>query len=98
MFDKKFKKFFILFKGEEIDRYHKIEWSREEELLAFYLAYRNKARGYLIDEFKKKFLEEAKEREDELYKNVFSAHKAGLGMSKKIEREVWSIYKEELNL
>lgn len=98
MFDKKFKKFFILFGGTEVSRYHKIDFVRDEELLAFYLAYRNKARGYLIDKFKERFLEEAKEREDELYKNVFSAHKVDLGMSKKIEKEVWSIYREELSL
>jgi hypothetical protein len=69
---------------------------RDEQLLAFYLAHKNKVKGELIDEFKKRFLDEAKEREDELYKKFFSVHKS-LTLPKKIKRKVISIFKEELN-
>jgi hypothetical protein len=69
---------------------------RDEQLLAFYLAHKNKVKGELIDEFKKTFLDEAKEREDELYKKFFSVHKS-LTLPKKIKRKIISIFKEELN-
>jgi hypothetical protein len=69
---------------------------RDEQLLAFYMAYKNKVKGELIDEFKKKFLSEVKEREDELFKKFFSIHKSET-LPKKIKRKVISIYKEELD-
>ena len=47
---------------------------RDEQLLAFYLAYKKGVRGYLIDLFKKRHYHEAKTREDELMKNFFSVH------------------------
>jgi hypothetical protein len=69
---------------------------RDEQLLAFYLAYRNKDKGYLIDEFKRKFLSEAKAREDELYNKFFTVYNA-VSLFGKLKREVNSIYKEELS-
>ena len=69
---------------------------RDEQLLAFYLAYKNKVKGELIDDFKQKFLNEAKEREDELIKNFFSAHRS-LTLPKKLKRKIIPIFKEELS-
>jgi hypothetical protein len=51
-----------------ISSYEKAPEAKEQQLLAFYMAYRNGVKGYLIDKFKKKFLKEAKSREDELYR------------------------------
>ena len=48
------------------ESYEKSKEAYDQQLLAFYLAYRNKAKGYLIDLFKKKYLKQAKQREDEL--------------------------------
>jgi len=94
MFDRRFKKKFALFGGGDI--YDKAPECRDEDLYAFYLAYKRGAKGYLIDKFKSKFLKEAIEREDELYKKFFSLHKATT-IPPRIKKKVFDIYEEELN-
>jgi len=69
---------------------------RDEQLLAFYLAHKNKVKGELMEEFKKKFLNEAKEREDELIKKFFSVHRS-VTLPKRLKRKVIPIFKEELS-
>ncbi|MCX6709798.1 MAG: hypothetical protein NTV63_02470 [Candidatus Woesearchaeota archaeon] len=68
---------------------------KDEQLLAFYMAYKNGAKGFLIEQFRKKFLNEAKSREDELMKKFFSVHNS-ITMPYKIRKSVEGIYKEEL--
>ena len=63
-------------------------------MFAFYLAYRNRAKGYLMNLFKKRFLKEAKSKEDKLYKNFFKIGKF-VNFPKQRD-EILSIYKEEL--
>jgi len=94
--DKKNKKLFCLFNGKEIDCYEKSTEARDQQLLAFLMAYENGERGPLIELFKKNFLEEAKEREGELRKKFFHIYKSKT-MPRKIEKAVTSIYKEELS-
>ncbi len=96
LLDKKNKKLFSLFGGKDVDCYEKSKEARDQQLLAFLMAHENGERGRLIEIFKNKFLEEAKERENELRKKFFSVFKSKT-MPKKIERAVSSIYKEELS-
>jgi len=96
LLDKRNKKLFSLFGGKEVDCYEKSKEARDQQLLAFLLAYKNGERGQLIELFKKKFFNEAKEREDELRKKFFSIYKSKT-MPKRIARDVSSIYKEELS-
>jgi len=96
LLSKKNKKLFSLFHGKEVDCYEKSKEARDQQLLAFLMAYENRARGELIELFKAKFLEEAKERETELRKKFFSIYKSKT-MPKRIERAASSIYKEELS-
>ena len=93
--EKSDKKYYSLFKGKEVDCYEKSKQARDEQLLAFYLAYKQGVKGYLMNEFKKEFYEEAISKEDELYKEFLTAHESNL--PKKINKQVMSIYKEELN-
>lgn len=86
---------YCLFGGKKVGIYEKSMEARDEQLLAFYMAYRNGEKGYLIDLFKEKFLEEAKSREDELIKRFFSIQDS-VTMPKNIKKSVFSIYKEEL--
>jgi len=95
LLDKKHKKLYCLFDGKEVDCYEKSKEARDEQLLAFYMAYKNKQSGYLIDLFKKTFLKEAESREDSLFKKFFSLNKP-FTMPSKIEKGVLSIFKEEL--
>jgi len=69
---------------------------RDEQLLAFLLAARNHVKGELIDEFKKRFMKEVEDREDELRKKFFSIHKS-VTIPKKLKTQLLSIYKEELS-
>jgi len=95
LFQKKFKNCYALFEGKEVDNYESSKEARDQQLLAFYMAYKNGMSGDLINLFKKKFLDEAKEREDELYNFFFGIHKSHL--PPKIKQAVESIYREELN-
>ncbi len=92
---KKYRDLYCLFKGKRIGSYEKSNEARDEQLLAFYMAYRNGEKGDLIDLFKKEFLGEAKSREDELIKRFFSVHES-VTMPKNIKEKVFSVYKEEL--
>ena len=94
--DKKNKEHLALFDGKEVDAWDKSKEARDQQLLTFLLAYRNGHRGPLFDMFKKKFLEEAEEREEELRKTFFKVYKSK-SMPRKIENQVASIYKEELS-
>jgi hypothetical protein len=96
LLDRKNKRLFSLFKGGEMDCYEKSGEARDQQLLGFLLAYKNRSHGKLIDLFKRDFLEEAKEREEELRKTFFRIYKSKT-MPKNIERSVASIYKEELS-
>ncbi len=76
--------------------YEKPKAVRDEQLFAFYLAFKNKCKGYLTDKFKEKFLDEAKEREDELHKKFFRVYDA-FSIPPKIKIQLNSIFKEELS-
>ena len=93
MLDKKYIKYHTIFNPEKKGRYER--GGDLQIKFAYYLAYRNKAKGYAIDLFKKKYLDEIKVKEDRLYKKYFSIHNSSL-IPKEIRKEVISIYREEL--
>ena len=70
---------------------------RDEQLFAFYLAYKNGAAGDLIDRFKSDFLDEAKSREDELHKKFFGVHEPK-SMTSSVKGKVLHILNEELGV
>jgi hypothetical protein len=96
LFRKESKKLYRLFHERQNSAYDKAKEVRDGQLFAFYLAYKNKYKGYLIDEFKKKFLKEATERQEELTKKYMGIHKA-VTISPKYKKKVFSIYREELD-
>ncbi len=93
-FDRKFKRYHTIFNQKEKGRYEKASGD-EQMKFAYYLAYKNGAKGYLMDLFRKKFFDEIREKEDKLHKKYFSVHSAKL-IPRKIRKAVVSIYKEEL--
>lgn len=94
--EKRYKNMYPLFNKGIKSLYEKPQAVRDEQLLAFYLSSRKGAKGYLMGYFKKNFLDEAKEREDELFKRFFGIHNS-LSIQGKIKNMAASIYKEELN-
>lgn len=96
LFKKKYSIYYPLFNKKGTRTYEKPPRSRDEQLFSFYLAYKNNAKGHLINEFRRKFLSEAKKREDELYKTFYGIHKA-ITIPNKIKGKLMSIFKEELS-
>jgi hypothetical protein len=88
--------YFSLFGGSSVHTYALTGRGRDEQLFGFYLAWKNGDRSDLVKEFETKFLEEAKGREDELYKTFFGLHES-ITMPAHINREAMSIYKEVLS-
>lgn len=69
---------------------------RDEQLYAFYLAYKNGVKGDLIELFGKNHLEEAKQREDELHRKFFGIHNSRT-IPHRFLKPLHSIYREELS-
>lgn len=98
LFNKKFINNFSIFNGKTENSvvYDYSGLGRDEQLFAFYLAYRNGQKGKAIDLFKRKYLDEAKQREDELIKEFFGVFEPKT-IPGEIKNNVLSIYKEELS-
>ncbi len=96
MLGEEMRDYFSLFGGSSVNTYALTGRGRDEQLFAFYLAWRNGDKSPLVEEFEKRFLDEAKGREDELYKTFFGIHES-ITMPKKIKEKVESIYREVLN-
>ncbi|MBN3036833.1 MAG: hypothetical protein JW834_00125 [Candidatus Diapherotrites archaeon] len=95
MFDREFTPLFALFNGSRTAGYDKVGTGRDEQMFAFYLAYLKGARGHLIERFKKEYLAECLEREDELYSKFFGIHES-ITLPHQIRKPLMSIYEEEL--
>ena len=88
-------KLYRLFSGKLADNYEKSKEARDEQLLAFYLAYKKGARGYLMDKFKKTFLDEAKRRNKWLRKNFLKLHSMET-IPRNLRSKVRKIYYQEI--
>lgn len=93
----KYKNKFSLFENGNIkdSGYDQSRLGRDEQLLAFLLAYKNGYKGQLIDLFKSLYLKEAKRREGELRKKFFSIHSTNT-LPKELKDKVLNIFREEL--
>jgi len=96
MLKKDFKEFYTLFGGKSSLTYANTGIARDEQLFAFYCAVKKGVKGGLIDEFKESHLfQEAKDREDELFK-IFCSLYDSISVPKELKEKIISIYKEEL--
>ncbi len=96
MLDSEMRDYFSLFGGSDVNTYALTGRGRDEQLFGFYLAYRNGDRSPLTEEFAARFLDEARGREDELYRTFFSVHDS-VTMPRHIRMKAESIYKETLS-
>lgn len=69
---------------------------RDEQLLAFYLAYKKGAKGELMKEFARESLLEAKSRERELRERFFGIHSTET-LPYELKKPLLKIYREELS-
>lgn len=94
MLSRKFLKYNVLLNPSKKGRYDKA--GGDEQLkFAHYLAWKNGAKGYSIDIFRKKYLDEIREKEDRLYKKYFGVNSTSL-IPKNTRKPAVSIYKEAL--
>lgn len=95
MLSRQFMQYYALFgRSPGVDRYEKSKEARDQQLLAFYMAYKNGVRGHLIDLFKREYLAEAVEREDELRKTFFGVYDTEVPPY--LRTPLSSLYSEEL--
>ncbi|MEM2849655.1 MAG: hypothetical protein QXI36_05205 [Candidatus Bathyarchaeia archaeon] len=96
MLELKYRELFCLFNGSRGNYgYDSSRLGRDEQLLAFLMAYRNGYEGDLMDLFKRTYLEEAEKREKELKKKFFGIHQAKT-MSEELKDKIFKIFQEEL--
>ncbi|HJX06273.1 MAG TPA: hypothetical protein VJ461_06195 [Candidatus Nanoarchaeia archaeon] len=95
LFDNQFRHLYPLFNPKPERIYEKPNAVRDEQLLAFLLAYKNNFKGALIDEFREKFYDEAIAREEGLTKRFFGIHESKT-IPDKYREQVLKIYQEEL--
>jgi 7-cyano-7-deazaguanine synthase in queuosine biosynthesis len=95
LLNKKFIKYHVIFNPKAKERYDKVQDNDQELKFAYYLAYKNGAKGRAIDLFKQEYLKEVRKNEDKLYKKYFRIYNTSL-IPKEIRKDVISIYKEEL--
>lgn len=67
---------------------------RDEQLLAFLMAYKNGVRGKLIDEFASLYLEEAEKKKDKLIKEFFGIH-TSYSLPSNLRRRTLKIFGKE---
>lgn len=94
---KKFKEHYTLLKGSKVDAYEKSKEARDEQLFSFYLAYKKGVKGELMELFRKKYLSEAKGRENELHKKFFNVGEMS-SVPEKLRGRLKGILEEELNV
>ncbi|MDP2812326.1 MAG: hypothetical protein Q8O32_01405 [bacterium] len=94
-FAKQYIEFFPLFSAKNTRAYEKPKAVRDEQLLAFFLAYRNGCSGDLIDLFAKKYLKEAIKREKILRGKFFGIHPSTT-IPKQFKNKLFNIYQQEL--
>lgn len=77
MLSAKKEKLYVIFNGEKeegISAYGGSGLGKDEQLLAFYLAYKRGVKGELIEKFKSKFLTDVEKRKKELFEKYFGIH------------------------
>ncbi|MEM3547274.1 MAG: hypothetical protein QXU47_08885 [Candidatus Bathyarchaeia archaeon] len=96
MLELKYRGLFCLFNGSRGNYgYDSSRLGRDEQLLAFLMAYRNGYEGDLMNLFEKTYLEEAERREQELKKKFFRVYQART-IPGKLKDKIFKIFQEEL--
>jgi len=89
---------FGIFAGSDIKKdsgWDQSDVAREEQLFAFYQAYKRDVRGPLLEEFKKKYFREIEKKEKLLRKKYFGVHSQNT-LTNVLKEPLLKIYEEEL--
>ena len=88
------KRLYRLFDGRNVDHYEQSAEARDEQLLAFFMAWQNGTSGPLMVQFERDLLAEAMEREDELQRRFFTFYRPG-SIPDRLRRRVLTFYERE---
>src|SRR3989344_4911963 len=95
MLSNKKEKYYVLFNGEsDISAYGGSGLGRDEQLLAFYLSYKNGAKGELIDRFRRLHLNEAEQKQEKLVEEYFGIH-SSYSLPSTLRKKVLRIFDKE---
>ncbi|MCX6779553.1 MAG: hypothetical protein NTU97_05025, partial [Candidatus Magasanikbacteria bacterium] len=95
MFEKKYRRHFVIFNKRLKVVSEVVPNAREEQMFSFLMAMRRGARGPLMEEFKRKFLVEALKKEKKLRRRFFGVHSAEM-IPEEYREKIINIYKQEL--
>ncbi|NWF94785.1 MAG: hypothetical protein HXY34_01450 [Candidatus Thorarchaeota archaeon] len=96
MLNREHRRLFTLFGGRSALTYANTPTAKDEQLFGFYCAALKGAKGELVEDFKSSELfQEAKEREDELFKKFVTVYEP-ISVPAELKAQVMSIYREEL--
>jgi len=89
------KDLYVIFNGKnELSSYGGSGLGKDEQLLAFYLAYKNGTKGELIELFKKNYLDEVEKRKENLIEVYFGIH-SSYTLPSLLRNRVINIFKKE---
>ncbi len=94
MLSLKKERFYVLFNKDVESSYGGSGLGRDEQLLAFYLAWKNGVQGELMEKFKKMYLPEAEKRKEKLIKEYFGIH-SSLSLPSSLRRRILRIFENE---
>jgi len=86
--------YYVIFNPSRDSAYGGSGLGRDEQLLAFYLAYKNGAKGELIEKFKSLCLSEAEQKKHKLIKEYFGIH-SSYSLPSKLRGRTLKVYKNE---
>lgn len=87
-------RYYVIFNGGMGSSYGGSGLGKDEQLLAFYLAWRNGVKGELMEKFKRVYLPEVERRKNELIKEYFGIH-SSLSLPSSLRRKVLKIFENE---
>lgn len=95
MLSAKKEKFYVIFnKDEGKSAYGGSGLGKDEQLLAFYLAHKNRVKGELIDKFKEVYLPEVEKKKEKLVSEYFGIH-TSYSLPSSLRRRVLRIFAKE---
>jgi len=94
MFSVKKESLYTIFNKTADSAYGGSGLGKEEQLLAFYLAYKNGAVGDLINKFKKNYLRYVEQKKERLINEFFGIH-SSLSLPSELRKKIITIFKKE---
>lgn len=95
MLEREKRDYYLIFNGSAKESaYGGSGLGRDEQLLAFYMAYKNGVKGELIDDFVRDYLEGFEKRKDRVYREYFGIH-SSYSLPTELRGKTLKIYKKE---